>query len=58
MDSLMKNSFFKYRQQEKEAIARWFNEFQPIDISIIGNMKIARGIPINMDKDEKYRTKL
>lgn len=43
MDLRLLELLGKYQEEELEAIERWFSHTQPLELDIMGNMKIARG---------------
>ena len=43
MDLRIVELLSKCKEEELEAIERWFNHTQPLALEIVGNMKIARG---------------
>ena len=53
MDLNLVNFLARCQEEEREAIERWFNEFQPIELSRVGTMSVARGTSMQLSQPEK-----
>ena len=55
MDLRLIEFLARCEEEEREAVDRWFNEFQPIALETIGTMKVARGTSISSDYSRKEK---
>ena len=53
VDLNLVNFLARCQEEEREAIERWFNEFQPIELSRVGTMSVARGTSMQLSQPEK-----
>ena len=55
MDLRLIEFLARCEEEEREAVDRWFNEFQPIALETIGTMKVARGTSISSQNSKKEK---
>ena len=53
MDLNLVNFLARCQEEEREAIERWFKEFQPIELSRVGTMSVARVTSMQLSQPEK-----